>query len=372
MSDVDICYSNVFNNKIHASSSMNQVLLKYRDYFICPNCKTGISYFQKKDLSGFYCTQCNVVFPIKDEVPIILANEIRNYNLEHPLLERMLEEIHEKPLNDYIANTLNLVESKKELSTWEWNDEEFWSKHYQNQLTNHEENNRNDRIWQRTPIVEKLLESSTLEGKVILSHGSGDGNNFRSLFLDHSDENSLYIAQDISFNGLMLNRKLNPHENSIYLLCSSDYEIPFTDDFIDVIVYFGILHHTRRKSKNISKDKRLLKKEGYILMHEALDRPGSFLSKIFEEEKSEHEEYVSGKEILSQLDESEGFRIHYMREDTTPFYTFFMLFFRNTMINSQKIFNLILSIDVLVAKTIGLLIPYMGAGSITLLAQKTS
>ena len=53
------------------------------------------------------------------------------------------------------------------------------------------------------------------------------------------------------------------------------------------------------KDKNISKDKRLLKKHGYVILHEALDRPESFISKMFEKEKSEHEEYISKKETLN-------------------------------------------------------------------------
>jgi ubiquinone/menaquinone biosynthesis C-methylase UbiE len=266
---------------------------------------------------------------------------------------------------------LSLVESKKGKTTWEWDDEKFWAKQYQDQLSRREDHDRNDRLWQRAPMVEKLLEGFTLEEKVILSLGSGDGNNFRTLFLNHCDEDTLYIAQDISFNGLALNRQLNPHKQAIYLLCSCDYELPIVSNFVDVIVYFGILHHTRMKDKNITKDKRLLKKQGYVMLHEALDRPESFFSKMFEEEKSEHEEYISKKKTLKQFSNLNGFRIILKREDSTPFYTFFMLFFRKTMINNKRVFDAILYVDKFIARTLGRLSPYFDAGCLAILAEKT-
>jgi len=173
---------------------MDGVYLDYKDIFICPNCRDGLSYFREKGLSGFYCERCETIFPVIDDIPVILADEIRNYELEHQPLTQMFEEIQVRPLKDYIENTLSLVESKKGKTTWEWDDEKFWGKQHQDQLSRLEEPDRNDRLWQRAPMVEKLLEGSTLEEKVILSLGSGDGNNFRTLFLNHCYEDTLYLA----------------------------------------------------------------------------------------------------------------------------------------------------------------------------------
>jgi len=71
-------------------------------------------------------------------------------------------------------------------------------------------------------------------------------------------------------------RCVRNHKNSSYILCSEDYELPFHNT-IDVLCYFGILHHTKNKSDNIQKDKRLLRKNGYLILAEAVDRPSGAL-----------------------------------------------------------------------------------------------
>jgi uncharacterized protein YbaR (Trm112 family)/ubiquinone/menaquinone biosynthesis C-methylase UbiE len=348
-----------------------ELLVKYKDIFICPNCKTQLHLFNPDNILGFYCEKCELIFPIKEGIPIILANDIRKYSLEYPLLTEMLHQTTSTDVERCIRKTVELVESKKSSETWEWTDEKFWSEKYSQDPDKAPINDEKDRFWQRAPMLDAMLEDDgDFKDKTLLSLGCGDGNNFRSLIHPHCSSGTLYIAQDISYQGLVLNRKLNSHINSLYVLCSEDYELPFADESVDIIYYFGILHHTRHKSSNVKKDRRLLKESGYVFLHEALDRPKTFLAKKLEEEKSEHEEYINRQECLAQFSDDDYFKIIYKREDSTPFYTFFMLFFRDFTLSTNLIFNSIMKLDVAIAKTLGFFIPYFKPGCIALLARR--
>lgn len=181
----------------------------------------------------------------------------------------------------------------------------------------------------------------------------------------------MYIATDISFEALKLNRSRNIHKNSFYVLCSADYELPFPNNSVDVLCYFGILHHTRNKSDNIQKDKRLVKKEGYVMVVESVDNPilpvVSWL--MTKAETSTHEEHISKKKVFSQLTVRKGFEVVFIRDVGTPFFTGMMRFFRNTMLRNKRLFCIILDLDIFVSKTISRIIPFFRAGEIMLLAR---
>lgn len=49
---------------------LNKELL---DILACPKCKGEIVLLPKQD--GLHCSQCQVVYPIKDEIPIMLVDE---------------------------------------------------------------------------------------------------------------------------------------------------------------------------------------------------------------------------------------------------------------------------------------------------------
>ena len=49
---------------------LNKELL---DILACPKCKGDVSLAQAED--GLYCSQCEVVYPIKEEIPVMLIEE---------------------------------------------------------------------------------------------------------------------------------------------------------------------------------------------------------------------------------------------------------------------------------------------------------
>ncbi len=50
--------------------ALNKELL---DILACPECKGELNLLPKED--GLHCQACDVVYPIKDEIPIMLAEQ---------------------------------------------------------------------------------------------------------------------------------------------------------------------------------------------------------------------------------------------------------------------------------------------------------
>lgn len=353
------------------------MLEEYLKLFICPDCKETLKkiFFQK--IIGFHCEKCGIIFPVKDDIPIILAKEARNYDLEYPLIKKIEKKLSNNSFNElhkYIKRTSVLLMSKKDLLTWEWEDEQFWSRIYVKEMMSDVQKNWYDRIWQRELLVKEILIRSSLKNKTILSVGCGEGQNFRFLLKRYCNENSLYIATDISFEALKLNRSRNTHKNSLYVLCSADYELPFPDNRIDVLCYFGILHHTKNKSNNIQKDKKLVRKNGYIVLAETVDRMtlplvSWLMPKV---ETSAHEEHIGKGNLFAQVTRKKGIEVIFVREVGTPFFVGMMKYLRNVILRNKQFFLFILNLDVLIVKTLGRIIPFFKAGEILLLARRST
>jgi SAM-dependent methyltransferase len=153
-------------------------------------------------------------------------------------------------------------------------------------------------------------------------------------------------------------------------LCSSDYELPFKDHTVDVLCYFGILHHTKNKSDNIQKDKRVLRKKGHIILNESLDRPElrQFLP-MFKAKGSTCEGFINKTKLLAQLEKS-GSNVVSFKEEGTPFFAGMMALFNKAMLNNRKLFQLVLNLDILIAETLGRVLSFFRAGEILLLAEQ--
>lgn len=123
---------------------------------ICPTCRRNLEKIEiQKVIVGFHCQECQIIYPIKDDIPIILAEEARNFNLEYPLIEEIAKELPVE-LHKSIERTLDLLESQKSSLTWEWKDEKFWSREYLKEMIAEVPKNWNDRIWERQFLVKEL------------------------------------------------------------------------------------------------------------------------------------------------------------------------------------------------------------------------
>jgi ubiquinone/menaquinone biosynthesis C-methylase UbiE/uncharacterized protein YbaR (Trm112 family) len=328
--------------------------------FACPNCQTAL---KKTDSPLLYCEKCQIVFPIKNEIYIILANDARNFQLEYPLIQRLKRTESNPKIRSFIDNTLMLLAEKKDSLTWEWQDEQFWTQDYQQRLSSGVVKNWRDRLWQREPLVERLLASVDLHGKAIVDVGCGEGQTFRYLLAQKCTEQTLYVGLDVSFEALKLNQLNNPHKNSIYILCSADYQLPLEVNSVDVLCYFGILHHTKNKTGNIPVHKSLLKEGGFLVLVESLDRKVLVASNV---EESAHEEQISEVELLKHF---KGDLVLFRRGDGSLFYTFILRVLNKPLLNSKGLFKLTYWFDCLICSSAGRRIGFLGAGEVQLLVS---
>lgn len=343
----------------------------------CPDCGGNIREIMFKDqILGFFCERCKIIFPIKEDIPILLPKSARNYKLEFNLIQDISKKVlnrSSEELQQYIGNTLKLLESTKNAKSYEWEDEEFWSKEYKKEANAAIPKNWNNRIWQREFLVECLVNETELNSITILDVGCGEGQNFRLLLSKYCDQNVLYIATDVLLEGLKLNRLRNVHNNSLYILSSAN-KLPFHMKKIDILCYFGILHHTERKASTVPQDSKLVKKGGYILIHEALERPffSSFLPRFLKPkaEESAHEERIKKKELLAQINKSKDIEIIALKQMHTVFFGVMRQLFRNYMMNNKKCFEIILTLDIFLMKLFGSFIRFFEPGEIMLLMKK--
>lgn len=349
------------------------MLKDYLPLLICPECKGAIAEIDiDNKLIGLYCNHCKLVFPVIEDVPILLNNDLRNYDLEHDKVNEIKMIASEKGLSDiigYANHTIDLFNKNMGKKRWAWEDEIFWSKEYKNNL-NFEEIEMSERMWLRSFLTDRLIKDTDMGGKTILDVGCGDGQSFRSLLSGHCMPSTVYIACDISFNGIILNRRRNKHKNSLYVLCSADH-IPLIDKSVDVICYFGVLHHLEKKENTAALNLKLLKENGYVILDEALDRKEMKLfARLFGSnlEKSEHEEYINGKNLLKII-RNHGMRVVVKRECNTPFFTLMFMTLQDPILKNRKLFNFIASIDIMIIKSIGKITNHFGPGEMLLLAK---
>lgn len=347
----------------------------YANIIACPDCRGRLGEVKiNHHFLGLFCEKCQVVFPVIEDIPILLGKRVRNYALEHGLIDNIKQEAMDYSiewLGEYIKNTQNLLNPHKNKTAWAWEDEEYWNRVYTKEATVETPKNWNDRIWQREFLMEHLADQMSLKGKTILDVGCGEGQNFRLLMVGYCDETTLYVATDVSLAGLKLNRLRNEHKNSIYILCSAD-SLPIQKETIDVLCYFGILHHTERKAATIAEDSGLVRSGGCILIHEVLSRPSPSLLPGFlkpKAEESAHEESIDIHKLTTVISKSH-LEILAVKPLGTIFFTGMMTLFTNIMVNNKIFFSLISRLDSALMKILGGIIPYFRAGGIMLVLRR--
>lgn len=351
----------------------NNAQQDYIRVICCPDCNGGVKEIIIKDmLFGFFCEKCKLIHPIKEGIIILLSKNIRNYNLEYGVLQDIEKKLSDKDLKKYVANTLKLVQqSKGSKKSWEWEDEEHWNKMYNKESHSKVEKSCKHRIWEREFFMESIDKNYKLNDKTILDVGCGGGENFRFILSRHCNKNSLYIAADISFEGLKLNRSWNCHDNSWYILTSAN-NLPFHKNTIDFLCYFGILHHTERKAATISEDCELVKKGGYMLAHEVLYRTPfrSFLPKSLRSstERSTHEESIVREELYYHIEKA-NLKIINSKEFLTLFMGLMIKFFPKLAIERKFLWRFFSSLDILILKAFRRKIVFFKPGEVMILLK---
>ena len=346
------------------------------DLLACPDCRGDLELFDfgSPDARLLACHGCEILFPIADGIPVLLPRNARSRELEQCTLEASSKlDTQESPewLGRYMTQTVELLPRSQGKESWEWEDEEYWSEEYERQSAEDYDKNWNDRIWQREFLLDRLTAESSLQGKTILDVGCGQGQNFRQLLHPHCDDESVYIAADVSMAGLRLNRRRNPHGRALYILCSAD-RLPLRTGSVDLLCYFGILHHTERKGATMAEDSRLLRAGGHMVVHEALDRPHltpEFLKRNIVE--SAHEERIPREEFLGHVRSLTEMHVVCSRQTHTILLGGMMKLLRWPMIHSKTFFSAVSALDVLSRRALGEVVPFFCPGEVLMLLRKS-
>lgn len=221
---------------------------------------------------GYWCRQSQLVYAVTDGIPLLLPASARHADVETPLIERLAAKTNgDAELSAACQHTLDLLAARAGEKSWEWEDEEFWNQQYAEQHAQQLALNWNDRLWERDGLVARVLGETSLAGKRIVEIGCGEGQNFRDLIAPHCDESTLYVAADISLAALKLNRARNPHRHAIYVLSTAD-RLPLKPRSVDLMTFFGILHHTPAKAATLGQNADRLRPGAFVLLAEAVER----------------------------------------------------------------------------------------------------
>ncbi len=289
------------------------------------------------------CESCKKVFPVYDGIPVLFAFPSRHLEKEKKLFDEICR-VTGFENRAIVDETLDMLAARTERFDWHWEDEVFWSTEYGKMITDDTEKNWNDRIWQRQRLITALFRNTKERTFHILEVGCGEGQNFRYLLSPVIDRNSVYFATDVSLTALMLNRKRNRFANSFYV-CTDAESYPFRKGFFDVVLIFGILHHTRAKEKILEYYRDRLERGSFLILHEAVEKNHSCVEKRYADvEESAHEERIVLSEFDRELSRLPFRTLTRMEENSALFYKIFSRL-RWIFIRSKILFGLLTSAD---------------------------
>jgi len=317
------------------------------------------------------CRICSRLFPIDDGIAILLPDGKRNPRLELSLLARLGRLLGGESWAADLAETLAVVKQTDRPTVWEWEDVEFWDRHYASLLEADARSDWTYRLQQRKDPVDRAFRGLG-SGLTIVDVGAGEGQTTPEL-LPNVFRASTYIALDMSFQGLRLNRSRHRPTRGIYLLASADHP-PLAEAVADVITFYGVLHHAERKVASLAEYCRKLKPGGRLLLAEAVARPRiarGLLSRVFPtQEVSAHEERIPLDQLRRACQEC-GKMVYY-RQYYTAFYSLLsrVKTLRRLLVASGTMHRWVIFADDLVSRTLGALVPIFRAGEILAVLQR--
>ena len=185
----------------------------------CPNCKSKI---QRVNLSKIKCLGCKKTFPIKSDIPILLADKLENFKL-------LEADYHTKEAMQY--SDTNMINSPRVIK-------------YHNKFLH---------------FLKKMPKNS-----VILEVAGGDGTDARKL----TKCGFTVIQTDISV-GMVRAAKLKFKKSKInkynFIVCDAE-QLPAHNNSLDGILIVGALHHLPSPEKFFAEARRALKSGGLLVV----------------------------------------------------------------------------------------------------------
>lgn len=341
----------------------------YASLLVSPDDRSRLSLHQSGGEFAFLAEGTGLLHPVIDDAAILLSREDRSCELEAPAILAFSGSSRSNPeLASAAERTLALLESRRGLKSFAWEDEEHWARKYSAAANVVEDATRwNDRIWQR----QELLAAANVRGTMtVVDIGCGEGQNFRSLIKDRLNCGSLYIALDISLGGLQLNRRRNGWPNAIYVVGSADH-LPLASSCADLICYFGILHHTKNKEKNLPAHLEVLKPGGKIIMHEAIER-ARILSDRFRQGQSAHEERFDVRALRAIIASSASIvTIRFWKTMLTVVSSAAGRIFGRRVMRIRPVFKCVAAIDRACITILGPILPWCRGGEVMAVLERT-
>lgn len=215
---------------------------------ICPICHGQLTEEENESLC---CTSCNKAYPIKNGIPNLLDDDVKD----------LAEEI---AVQDRVAI-------------------EYEQKRYRNPYSS-----RYHRWW-----TEEMLQDLNLTGRV-LDNGCGVG-----LLCDYVLKKKL-VGFDISSEMLM-----NASGHVPNLVLGNSQVLPFAENSFDLVVCRSLLHHLQKPKKAVSEISRVLAQGGQLTLADTNTSLLSYLPRIIAkhgEHFSEDHENMSLRKIKTLLD----------------------------------------------------------------------
>ncbi|MGY8686140.1 MAG: class I SAM-dependent methyltransferase [Verrucomicrobiales bacterium] len=336
-------------------------------WFVSPDSREPVKAVQSGSQQYNYCSSAKRIYPIIDDIPILLSDIDRCYELEYDFVAAIISD--DEAVKDAISRTLEVLENRKGQKSWAWEDAEHWAEAYSDEAESEEVEPGKwvDRDIQRIEALSHIpLQERPMN---IVDIGCGNGHTFRTLVSPHLHRDSFYLAIDISLEGLKLNRSLNLWKNALYVVASADH-LPIADQSADFISYYGILHHTEFKAENISRQAGLLKDNGFVLLAEGLTR-ARILPDSFREDESAHEERIPLKEIEDELKASNLQKV-FWKEFLSVFYSGCRRLLGDRLMSMPSVYNGVMKMDGLLIRVFGRVIPYLRPGEVIGVLKKAS
>ncbi len=319
----------------------------------CPDCEGDLHVLA--DDQAYMCCTCETIFPCAEGIPILLDSASRNPAFEAPLLRKLLPNLeNEDELRAY-EKSMEKLSTANTQPSYAWEDEAHWSKEYAERLARQEVKNWNDRKWQREPLfipVINFLQTMPQQSRrLILDLGCGEGQDFQHFLVNEISPDDIYVGMDISLQGLLLNRALNPHKNALYVVGSAD-KPPLRRAIADVIISMGTLHHMQSKEKGLMTIQRL-SRGGYITLSDPVHGekrvdfnqfPLNLLHLLPGRDRSAHDDSLNEKILLQQIEDS-GLQIIYQRRITGIVYYLLLRVLRPVLLRSRFLHALAHRID---------------------------
>lgn len=209
----------------HELSTVKPVWAKNLNYLISPDDGSPLTLVQEGDTQALYSESSGYLHPVIDDIPVLLGEVDRSHVLEYDAVAKFSRS-DAQDLRQAAAKTLEILRQREAEGgkSFAWEDEETWDREYSKEVYRQLNDCRwNDRLWQRTPMVNHAFSGPRGNPQVILDVGCGEGYNFRSLLKDRMSQESLYIGADISIAGIRRHRFHSTFlENTVYILCSAD------------------------------------------------------------------------------------------------------------------------------------------------------